>query len=77
MKDERAIKIIAQVAKRQIEQKCGSVANAITEICSSNENEKYNKPCPYNPAVMCIQMPGDRQVDDYYCDNGCPNRRPK
>ena len=40
------------------------------------ENEKYNLPCPYNPKAMCVQMPGDREVDDFYCDNGCPNRPP-
>lgn len=43
------------------------------KICN-NENEKYNKPCPYNPTVMCVQMPGDRKADDFYCDHGCPNR---
>ena len=36
------------------------------------ENEKYNKPCPYNPAVMCVQMPC-HESDDNYCDDGCPN----
>lgn len=39
----------------------------------NDENEKYNLPCPYNPKRMCVQMPGDREVDDFYCDNGCPN----
>ncbi len=38
------------------------------------ENEKYNKPCPYNPKVMCVQMPCDPE-DDNYCDDGCPNRK--
>ncbi len=35
------------------------------------ENEKYNKPCPYNPKAMCVQMPCDEN-DDTLCE-GCPN----
>lgn len=34
-KDNRVEAIIAQVAKKQIEQKYGSVANAITQMCNS------------------------------------------
>ena len=52
-------------------------ARVLTDIESKNEteaeNEKYNLPCPYNPEVMCIQMPCDPR-DDNYCDDGCPNR---
>ena len=36
-----------------------------------NENEKYNKPCPYNPEVMCVQMPSE-EGDDCFCADGCP-----
>ena len=43
------------------------------ESCPNCINEKYNKPCPYNPKVMCVQMPGE-EGDDSYCDDGCPNR---
>ncbi len=39
-----------------------------------DENEKYNLPCPFNPEVMCIQMPSEPE-DDNYCDDGCPNSR--
>jgi len=37
------------------------------------ENEKCTLPCPYDNNVLCVQMPGDREVDDFYCDHGCPN----
>ncbi len=38
------------------------------------DNEAYNKPCPYNSTIMCVQMPCD-VGDDNYCDDGCPNRK--
>lgn len=44
--------------------------------CPDCENERYNKPCPYNPKVMCVQMP-DEEGDCNYCDDGCPNRKRK
>ena len=34
-----AKEVIAKVAKAQIEQKYGSVANAITELCQSQEDK--------------------------------------
>lgn len=37
------------------------------------ENEKYNKPCPWNPDVMCVQYPINEGVDDVYCLDGCEN----
>lgn len=36
------------------------------------DNEKYNLPCPYNPKVLCVQMPCEPE-DDNCCDNGCPH----
>ena len=41
------------------------------ELEACDENEKYNKPCPYNSKVMCVQMPCEPE-DDNYCDDGCP-----
>ena len=41
----------------------------ITCVC----NKKYNKPCPYNSTVMCVQMPCSKH-DDNYCNDGCPNK---
>jgi len=40
------------------------------------ENEKYNKPCPYNPEIMCVQMPCEPE-DDNLCGDGCPNYKSK
>ena len=45
MTDNRAKSIIAQVAKKQIEQKFGSVANAITVKCGSETKMKRCKNC--------------------------------
>ena len=28
-------------------------------ITAEQENDKYEKPCPYNEAVLCVQYPGD------------------
>lgn len=28
-------------------------------MANNAENEKHNKPCPYNPKVMCVQYPDD------------------
>lgn len=39
----------------------------------SNKNEKYNLPCPYNPNMLCVQMPSAPE-DDNYCDDRCPTR---
>ena len=41
--------------------------------CVIDENGKHNKPCPYNTDIMCVQMPCDKE-DDNYCDDGCPNK---
>ncbi len=46
-----------------------------SELTPDEENEKHNKPCPYKPEIMCVQMPGDREMDGFYCDHGCPNRK--
>ena len=43
-------------------------------LSAQEENEKYNLSCPFNPEVMCIQMPNEPE-DDNYCDDGCPNRK--
>ncbi len=42
------------------------------ELTANEENEKHNKPCPYNPSVMCVQMPMDEVADDCCCDD-CEN----
>jgi len=40
---------------------------------TEDENEKYNKPCPHNPEVMCVQMPIDEEIDDTNC-HACPEK---
>lgn len=42
------------------------------KLTPDEENEKYNLPCPYDPDVMCVQMPCAPE-DDNYCDDGCPH----
>ena len=37
------------------------------------ENEKYSKPCPWNPYVMCVQFPVKEDVDEKFCLDGCEN----
>lgn len=42
------------------------------ELTGKEENEKYNKPCPHNSKVMCIQYPEDSCGCDP-CDE-CENK---
>lgn len=40
----------------------------------NDENEKYNLPCPYDPKIMCVQIPGDKDSCNCdYCFDVCPN----
>jgi len=44
----------------------------------NDENEKYNKPCPYNSKVMCVQLPIEEDgCGCDYCKDVCPNYRSK
>lgn len=43
-------------------------------LTPEQENEKYNKPCPYNNSIMCVQYPDEDNACS--CDpcDGCPNK---
>lgn len=35
------------------------------------ENKKYEKPCPHNQQVRCVQFPATEGVDDLACNDEC------
>lgn len=56
MTDNRAKAIIDKVAKKQIEQKFGSVANAITAMCGRKRTNRKCENCKWFKERVCTHI---------------------